>query len=233
MDSGIDLEKYSRHFMIRDFGADEQEKLSNGKVLVVGSGGLGSPVLMYLSGAGVGQVGIVENDKISLSNLHRQILYDRADVGERKAQKAGNRLRSINNECEISIYEDWWSEQNALRLAQKFDLIIDCTDNHASRYLTDEVSKTLNIPFVYGAVHELEGQVAVFNYKNGKGYSDVFPKKDQSKDKSVGVIGPLAGVVGSLQAAEAMKILTGIGKVLSEKMLFISLKHNRYQVLDL
>jgi molybdopterin/thiamine biosynthesis adenylyltransferase len=233
MDPGIDFGKYTRHLMINGFHAEEQEKLRNGKVLVVGAGGLGSPVLMYLTGAGVGQVGIVENDSISVSNLPRQIIYNIADIGKKKAQKAFDKMKSMNNDCEIFIYEEWWTEKNAFLLAKKYDIIIDCTDNHVSRYLTDEVSRAFNIPFVYGAIHDFEGQVAVFNYRKSKSYADVFPKKDQPKSKPVGVIGPLAGVIGSLQAAEAMKILTGFGAVLSDKMLFISLKHNRYQIMDL
>ncbi len=233
MDFGVDFGKYSRHFMISGFRDEEQEKLRKGKVLVVGAGGLGSPVLMYLSGAGVGQIGIVENDSISLSNLPRQILYNSADIGKKKAQKASDKMKSMNNDCEILIYEEWWTVKNAFILAEKFDLIIDCTDNQVSRYLTDEVCKTVNIPFVYGAIHDFEGQLAVFNYKKSKTYADVFPKKDKTQDKPFGVIGPLAGVIGSLQAAEAMKILTGFGEVLCDKMLFISLKHNRYQLIEL
>jgi len=233
MDPGFDFGKYARHFLIHGFRAEEQEKLRNGKVLVVGAGGLGSPALMYLTGAGVGQVGIVENDSISVTNLPRQILYNSADIGKKKAQKASDKMKSMNSDCKISIYEEWWTEKNAFLLAGQYDVIIDCTDNYVSRYLTDEVSRAVNIPFVYGAIHDFEGQVAVFNYRKSKSYADVFPKKDRSKSKPVGVIGPLAGVIGSLQAAEALKILTGFGEVLSDKMLFISLKHNRYQIMDL
>ena len=233
MASEIDFEKYKRHFLIDDFSAEEQRSLKNGKVLVIGAGGLGSPVLLYLSGAGVGQVGIVENDSITLSNLHRQILYTREDIGKRKIMRAADRMKSLNDDCRIIVFEEWWSETNAFNIAENFDLIIDCSDNHSSRYLTDKVSRTKNIPFVYGAIHDLEGQLAVFNYKKGKSYKDVFPKKDQAANKPVGVIGPLAGVIGSLQAAEAIKILTGVGEVLSDKMLFISLKHNRYQIMDI
>jgi adenylyltransferase/sulfurtransferase len=226
-------EKYSRHFLISGFDPDAQERLLRGRVLVIGAGGLGSPVLMYLSGAGVGHLGIIENDSVAVSNIHRQILYETADVGKRKAQKAYDRIRSVNEECDVSVHDDLWTKKNAFHLSEGYDVLIDCTDNHASRYLTDEVSRTLDIPFVYGAIHGFEGQLSVFNYKGGKSYTEVFPKKRMPDERPVGVIGPLAGVIGSLQAAEAMKILTGIGDVLSNKILFISLKYNRFHMADL
>ncbi len=233
MGSEADYEKYSRHFLIHGFGIEEQEKLRKGKALVIGAGGLGSPVLMYLAGAGVGHLGMVENDSVSLSNLHRQILYETDDVGKRKAQKASEKIKSLNDDGDIIVHEEWWNEGNAYELSEGYDVLIDCTDNHASRYVTDAVSRDRNIPFVYGAIHDFEGQLSVFNYRGGKGYKDLFSKRDQLIDKPVGVIGPIAGVIGSLQAAEAIKILTGVGEVLNNKMLFISLKHNRFQLLDL
>jgi molybdopterin/thiamine biosynthesis adenylyltransferase len=224
-------EKYQRHFLIEGFSEDHQLKLKNAKVLVIGAGGLGSPVLLYLTAAGIGTIGIVEYDSVVLSNLPRQVLYTQQDIGEQKATKAREKMLAMNPHCQILLYQHKWQGENAEQIAGNFDLLIDCTDNHASRYLSDAVSKKLNIPFIYGAVHQLEGQVAVFNFKGSKGYIEFFTDEKIPDTRSpLGVLGPAAGTVGNIMAAETIKIIVGVGEVLLNQMLFISLRYNRYQI---
>lgn len=226
-------ERYERHFLIDGFTQEQQDKLNAARILVIGAGGLGSPVLQYLCGAGIGHIGIVEFDTLSFSNLHRQVLYSAEAIGEKKAVLAKKRLGEINSECEIQLYEEKWEEQNAIIIAAGYDVIIDCSDNLPSRRLSDKISKELAIPFVFGAVHQLEGQVAVFNYKGSKSYADLFPENAPPPPrKPIGVLGPVPGVIGSYQAAEALKIISGIGEVLVNRILYISLRTNRNQVME-
>lgn len=226
-------ELYSRHLLMEGFTERHQEKLSGAKVLVIGAGGLGTPVLMYLAGAGVGKLGLLEFDTIALSNLPRQIAYTKKETGQQKTQVICKKLRLLNPSCHTSVYNERWTTENAGRIVSEFDILIDCSDNLETRYLSDLISRKYDIPMIYGAVHEFEGQVAVFNYNGSKGYSDLFQKKvDQSTDQPVGIIGPIAGIIGSLQAAEAIKIITGLGDVLINKLFIISLKHNRTQYLS-
>jgi adenylyltransferase/sulfurtransferase len=231
--SNYELEKYSRHFLIEGFSEDHQIKLKEARSLVIGAGGLGSPVLLYLAGAGLGTIGIVDNDIVTISNLPRQVLYSQEDVGKPKALLAKLKIHQYNPECKVTLYQQRWNEENAEQIASEYDLIIDCTDNIQSRYVTDSVSKKYNLPFVFGAVHQMEGQVAVFNYKGSKSYSDFFSEKNLPEtDYPQGVLGPAAGIIGNLQASEAIKIITGIGEVLANKMLFISLRFNRYKIFN-
>lgn len=232
--SNSELEKYSRHFLIENFSEDHQEKLKNAKVLVIGAGGLGSAVLLYLAGAGIGTIGIVENDVVTNSNLPRQTLYRQKDIGKHKTALARERILEINPDCQVKLFQQRWEEKDAEQIASGYELIIDCTDNFQSRFLTDKISNKLKIPFVYGAVHQMEGQVAVFNYKKSKSYADFFSnEKSLQNDSPQGVLGPAAGMIGNLQAAETIKIITGIGEVLANKMLFISLRFNRYKIFNI
>jgi molybdopterin/thiamine biosynthesis adenylyltransferase len=232
----IQKNRYQRHLIIPGFSEEEQLKLSKSSVLVIGAGGLGSPVLQYLCAAGVGTLGIVDNDKVSLSNLQRQVLYTEGDIGKAKAELAAQRLKANNSACKVLVYNIKWIDENAEEIARNFDLIIDCTDNFQSRISSDEVSKKLIIPFVYGAINEWEGQVAVFNYAGCKSYCEAF---NFSKDKlpkiksPIGVLGVTSAVIGSLQATEAIKIITGQGEVLAGKMLHMNLKTNRSKLLEL
>jgi adenylyltransferase/sulfurtransferase len=226
-------ERYERHFLIDGFTQEHQAKISSARVLVIGAGGLGSPVLQYLCGAGTGTLGLVEFDSLALSNLHRQILYASSDVGLPKARLAADRLSAINPVCNILLFEEQWKTENAERIAADFDILIDCSDNLLSRRVSDQASKKIGIPFVYGAVHQMEGQVAVFNYNGSKSYADLFPEKSVPPvRKPIGVLGPAPGVIGSYQAAEALKIITGIGEVLADKIMYISLRTNRNQIMN-
>ncbi|MBN1599017.1 MAG: HesA/MoeB/ThiF family protein [Bacteroidales bacterium] len=216
------------------FTEEHQSKLKEAKVLVIGAGGLGSPVLLYLAAAGIGSIGIVEFDTVSLSNLNRQVLYTHSDVGKSKAKLAGKIVRNVNPYCEINVLEEKWEDkERALNIAKNYEIIVDCTDNYSSRLLTDLISRELCIPFVYGAIYNYEGQVSVFNYKGCRGYRDFIKEEPEKRQKQVGVLGPLPGIIGSIQAVEVIKIVSGTGEVLADKMLICSVKYNRYQVLEL
>jgi len=231
--SSEEKELYSRHFLIEGYTEEHQKKLSEAKVLVIGAGGLGTPVLLYLAGAGIGKLGIVEYDTIELSNLPRQVAYSKKDLGQLKTEIIREKLNFLNPLCELDVYNDTWTSKNASQIVGRYDILIDCSDNFETRYLSNSISKKFNIPMVYGAIHEFEGQMTVFNYKGSKDYTDLFPEKeDQSSEKSIGVLGPLAGIIGSMQAAEAIKIITGLGNILTNRLFIISLKHNRIQYMN-
>jgi adenylyltransferase/sulfurtransferase len=228
-----DLKRYSRHLALPDFTEESQDKLKNSKVIVVGAGGLGSPVLHYLTAAGVGTIGIIDYDVVEISNLQRQVIFTEADLGKPKAQVAAERLKLLNSKVKFNIYLEKLTSDNALELLKPYDLIIDGTDNFPSRYLINDSSVILNKPFIYGSVYRFEGQVAVFNYayndgKRGSNYRDLFPEPPPPdlvpNCEEGGVIGVMPGIIGTMQAAEAIKIITGIGEVLSDKLLIIDIQ---------
>jgi len=220
-----ELKRYQRHFALPGFGQEAQEKLKNSKVLVVGAGGLGSPVLLYLAAAGVGTLGIIDHDVVSLSNLQRQVIFTENDLGLSKAKQAADRAKQLNHHIETSVYETQLTNHNALSLVEQYDLIIDATDNFPTRYLINDACVICHKPFVYGSIFRFEGQMAVFNYKGSGNYRDLYPKPP--KPESVpncaegGVLGVLPGIIGSLQANEAIKILTEIGEPLAGSLLVI------------
>lgn len=174
----MDLERYNRHIILPEIGIIGQTKLNNAKVLVIGAGGLGSPVLIYLAAAGIGTIGIVDDDIVSLSNLQRQILYKSSEIGKIKAEIAKQRLLENNPDNIIETYITRINSANASDLARNYDIIVDCTDNYDSRYVIDTVSKQLNIPMVYGAISKYSGQVSVFNYK-GVNRTRIYLMKNQ------------------------------------------------------
>jgi molybdopterin/thiamine biosynthesis adenylyltransferase len=228
-----ETERYSRQLLVDGLTAEHQEKLRQAKVLVIGAGGLGSPVLLYLAGAGVGTLGIVEYDRVERSNLNRQILYTNNDTGSSKAALLKQKLTGLNPECRIESYNERWSAKNAEKIASGYHILVDCTDFHENRYLTDRISRMLNIPMVYGAVFEMEGQVAVFNFNGSRSYRDLFPEKlVQHERRPLGILGPVAGVTGSLQAAEVIKIVTGLGEVMVNRLMSFSVKYNQYRVME-
>lgn len=232
--SDNEIEKYQRHFLIDNFTVEHQEKLKNAKVLVIGAGGLGSPLLMYLTAAGVGNIGIVEKDSVALVNLQRQILYSNNEIGQSKAVLSARKLRALNPDCQISVFKDWWTDELGFIIGGNYDMIVDCSDNFESRYTSDEISRHFGIPFVYGAIFQMEGQMSVFNYKGGKSYKEVFPDHKNKANKTViGVLGPVPGIIGSLQASETIKIITGIGEVMTGKLFVMSLLNNSFQVINL
>lgn len=217
-----EMRRYNRQILLPEFGEEGQEKLKKARILVIGSGGLGSPVLLYLAAAGVGTLGIVEDDNIALSNLQRQILYSSDKVGRSKIQEAGRRLKALNPLVTIITHEVRLSARNAIALLKQYDLIVDGTDNFPTRYLVNDACVILGKPFVYGAIHRFEGQVALFNYKGSATYRDLFPTPpppEQAPNCSeAGVLGVLPGIIGSMQALETIKAITGIGEPLAGKL---------------
>jgi sulfur-carrier protein adenylyltransferase/sulfurtransferase len=227
--------RYQKHLFLPEIGMEGQLKLKAAKVLVVGAGGLGCPVLQYLSAAGIGTIGIVDGDKVELSNLQRQVLYNNNDIGFLKAEKAAENLDKTNENIDYQVFTDYLKAENADQIIENFDIIVDCTDNFTVRYLINDLSVAQNKPFVYGAIHKFEGQVAVFNYKNKEGvlgptYRCVFPNQPSESEipncAMVGVLGILPGTIGLYQANEVIKMILGIGKVLSGEMLLVDLLEN-------
>jgi len=231
--------RYARHYSLKDFGYEAQQKLANAKVLVIGAGGLGCPVLQYLVAAGVGTIGLVDDDVVSLSNLQRQVLYSTQDVGRAKATIAAAKLQQLNPEITVNSYKMMLVTNNALELIEDYDLVVDCTDNFAARYLINDASVLLNKPLIFGAVYQYEGQVAVFNVADNYGakanYRNLFatpPDPLEIADcNEAGVLGILPGIIGMMQAAEVVKLITGIGEVLINKLLtFNILNYNSFVI---
>ena len=215
-------DRYSRQTILKGFGEQGQQKLGNAKVLVVGAGGLGVPVLMYLNAMGVGTIGIVDNDVVSLSNLHRQLLYDTSDIGKPKVEVSLRKLKAQNPETELIGHNSFLTLENALKIIVDYDIIVDATDNFPSRYLINDACVILKKPFVYGALHGFEGQLSVFNHLGGPTYRCLFPNMPKADEvpncNEHGVLGIVPGIVGNLQALETVKVITGIGEVLSGKL---------------
>lgn len=223
----MDKERYSRHIILPEIGIEGQEKLNNAKVLVVGAGGLGSPLLLYLAAAGVGNIGIIDDDIVSLSNLQRQVLYKESDLGKPKVEKAKERLLENNKELKIQTYKTRFTSENANEIAKDYDIIADCTDNYDSRYIIDKVSRELKIPMVYASISKFTGQVSVFNYRGGKSYKDLFSEKpeiDENDTSRLGVLGVLPGIIGSIQANEVIKIILSTNGILNGKLFLFDSK---------
>ena len=221
-------ERYQRQLLLNEFGIEAQEKLSNAKVLVIGAGGLGCPILQYLAAAGVGQIGIADDDIVSYSNLNRQILFGQQDVGRFKVDIAREKLLLINDTIAIKTWKLRWSQKDCINHFKDYDIIVDATDNFASRYLINDACVLFGKPLVFGAVSKFEGQVAVFNVPiNEKektvNYRDLFPEPPNNNEvlncSEAGVLGVLPGMIGVLQATEVIKLLTGIGKPLTNRIL--------------
>lgn len=220
-------ELYDRHFLLPGFGVKAQQQLKSGKVLVVGAGGLGSPLLLYLAAAGVGKIGIVDFDRVDASNLHRQVIFDGNQIGTPKVQAAKQRLQGINPHIQLVTYDQRLTAENTMDIIAQYDVVADGSDNFPTRYLVNDSCVLADKPNVYGSVFQFEGQVAVFNYRDkngvlGPNYRDVYPSPPPAglvpNCAETGVLGVLPGIVGSMQALEVIKILTGIGEVLAGKM---------------
>jgi adenylyltransferase/sulfurtransferase len=219
-----ELARYDRHIIIPDFGLEAQKKLKAAKVLVIGSGGLGSPVLLYLAAAGVGTIGIVDFDVVDDSNLQRQVLFGVDEVGKLKAEAARDRLEALNPYIDIVVHNTRLTSENALSLIRQYDVVADGTDNFPTRYLVNDACVLLDKPNVYASIFQFEGQVSVFNYVNEKGergpnYRDLYPTPPPPglvpSCAEGGVLGVLPGIIGSLQALEVIKVITGVGELLN------------------
>ncbi|NER18749.1 HesA/MoeB/ThiF family protein [Spongiivirga citrea] len=228
----MEKDRYIRQTTLVNFGQEGQDKLQFSKILIVGAGGLGVPVLQYLNAMGVGTIGLIDNDVVSLSNLHRQVLYTEADIGKSKVQVAIEKLKAQNSNTNFEGYEAFLDATNAFEIIKKYDLIVDASDNFPTRYLVNDACVMLKKPFVYGALHSFEGHVSVFNYNSGPTYRCLFPnipKADEIPNcNEQGVLGILPGIIGNLQALEAAKILAEIGNVLSGKLLVFNALDQQY-----
>lgn len=225
-----ELERYSRHLIIPEFNIEGQRKLKKAKVLIIGTGGLGSPLLLYLTAAGVGTIGIVDFDVVDETNLQRQVLFSVDDVGKPKVEAAFARLKGLNPHVNFKTFNTRLTSENALDIIRDFDLVADGTDNFPTRYLVNDASVILDKPNVYASIFRFEGQVSVFNYKDKEGnrgpnYRDLFPSPPPPglvpSCAEGGVLGVLPGIMGSLQANEVIKIITGTGAPLSGKLFLL------------
>ena len=215
--------RYARHLILPEIGESGQEKLKQAKVLVVGAGGLGCPVLQYLVAAGVGKIGIIDFDKVEISNLQRQILFSTEDIGKYKAEVAREKLAKQNPHINLISHILYLTPQNAIEIISDYDIVVDGSDNFATRYLVNDVCVILNKPLVFGSVFKFEGQFSVFNYREGPTYRCLYPEPPNEGEvpncAEIGVMGVLPGIIGLMQANEVIKIIVGIGEVLSGKLL--------------
>lgn len=227
--------RYNRQIILPEIGEAGQQKLRNASVIVIGAGGLGCPVLQNLAAAGVGKIGIVDGDIIEETNLHRQLLYNLLDCGKSKAKTAAEKIKLLNPDVEVEVFNTFFSKNNALKIVANYQIIVDCTDTIAVRYLINDVSVHQKIPVVYASIYKFEGQVSVFNYKNGPSYRCLFPQKDNldtvANCEVAGVLGVLPNTIGALQATEVFKIILGIGEILTGKLLIYDALHFQTQVI--
>lgn len=216
--------RYNRQMMLPEIGEEGQGKILNSKVLVIGAGGLGCPVLQYLSAAGVGTIGIIDFDIVELHNLHRQILYNEEQIGLSKAMSAKTVLEQLNPSVEYIVFDEKLTVQNCNSILGDFDIIIDGSDNFSTRYLVNDECVNIDKPLVYGSILKFEGQIAVFNHKGGKNLRDLFPEPPNPEDvpncSLNGVLGTLPGIIGTMMAHEALKLIIGL-KVLHNEILLL------------
>ena len=221
------VERYNRQIILPELGEKGQQRLKQAKVLIVGVGGLGSPAALYLAGAGIGTIGLIDDDVVSISNLQRQVLYSEAEVGMSKAIQAQKRLEALNRDVQINAYPTRLTKENADEIIRAYDIVIDGCDNFTTRYLINDTCVKWGKVYVYGAIRAFDGQVSVFNYQGGPDYRHFFP--DEAEMLSMphlpkGVLGVTPGMVGCAEAAEVLKIIGGYGEVLSGKLWIIDLK---------
>ncbi|NDJ15964.1 molybdopterin-synthase adenylyltransferase MoeB [Myxacorys almedinensis] len=232
-----DVSRYSRHLILPEVGVEGQKRLKAASILCVGTGGLGSPLLVYLAAAGVGRLGIVDFDIVDSSNLQRQIIHGTSWVGKPKIESAKNRILEINPHCQVDLYETSFRSDNALDIAQPYDIVIDGTDNFPTRYLVNDACVMLGKPNVYGSIFRFEGQATVFNYEGGPNYRDLYPEPPPPglvpSCAEGGVLGVLCGIIGTIQATEAIKIILGTGTTLSGRLLLYNALEMKFRELKL
>lgn len=236
MKNNISYERYQRQIILPGFGEKAQQLLAAARVLVIGAGGLGCPALQYLAAAGVGKIGIADGDEVDISNLHRQVLYTTRDIGYNKAVKAAQLLQALNTDIEIITYPENITTESLPGILAGFDIVVDGTDNFATRYMVNDACVLMGKTLVYGAVTQFEGQVAVFNQVLGDGsrsanYRDLFPQPPKDGEilncAEAGVIGVLPGIIGTMQASEVIKLITGIGETLANQLLSFNIVTNQ------
>ncbi len=232
-----DLRRYSRHLLLPEVGPEGQRRLLEGRVAVVGAGGLGAPAALYLAAAGVGHIGLVDFDRIDLSNLQRQVIYETADVGRPKGATAAARLRALNPEIDVVAHEEPLTRENARAILGAYDIVLDGTDNFATRYLINDACVLLGKPDVYASVYRFEGQATVFDGRNGPCYRCLFPEPPPPGSvpscAEAGVLGVVPGLLGLIQATEAIKLLLGLGESLVGRLMLVDLMSMRTRELAL
>ncbi|MBN3873616.1 MULTISPECIES: molybdopterin-synthase adenylyltransferase MoeB [unclassified Nostoc] len=232
-----DYERYSRHLILPEVGLEGQKRLKAASVQCIGTGGLGSPLLLYLAAAGIGRIGIVDFDVVDTSNLQRQVIHGTSWVGKPKIESAKNRIHEINPYCQVDLYETRLSSENALEILQPYDIVVDGTDNFPTRYLVNDACVLLNKPNVYGSILRFEGQATVFNYEGGPNYRDLFPEPPPPgmvpSCAEGGVLGILPGIIGLIQATETVKIILGQGNTLSGRLLLYNALDMKFRELKL
>jgi adenylyltransferase/sulfurtransferase len=237
----VDMERHARHLVLPNVGHEGQEKLASARVLVIGAGGLGSPVLLYLAAAGIGTIGIVDDDVVDISNLQRQIIHRTEDVGSKKVDSARARLLALDPNIKVEVYPNRLNPENAISVLKGWDVVVDGTDNIPTRYLIDDACHLLSIPWVYGSIHRFEGQVSVFSTEQSRCYRDLFPEAPPAgalqNCADAGVFGVLPGVVGSIQATEVIKQILGletnlVGSLLLYDALEMSTRMLRFEALE-
>lgn len=232
-----DYERYSRHLILPEVGLEGQKRLKAASVLCIGTGGLGSPLLLYLAAAGIGRIGIVDFDVVDFSNLQRQVIHGTSWVGKPKIESAKNRILEINPFCQVDLYETRISSENALDIMKPYDVIVDGTDNFPTRYLTNDACVLLGKPNVYGSIFRFEGQATVFNYEGGPNYRDLYPEPPPPgmvpSCAEGGVLGVLCGIIGGIQATETIKIILGKGETLSGRLLLYNALDMKFRELKL
>lgn len=232
-----EYERYSRHLILPEVGLDGQKRLKAASVLCIGTGGLGSPLLLYLAAAGIGRLGIVDFDVVDRSNLQRQVIHGTSWVGKPKIESAKHRILEINPACQVDLYETRLSSENALDLVKDYDLVVDGTDNFPTRYLVNDACVLLNKPNVYGSIFRFEGQATVFNYEDGPNYRDLYPEPPPPglvpSCAEGGVLGVLPGIIGTIQATETIKIILGKGTTLNGRLLLFDALNMSFRELKL
>lgn len=227
--------RFSRQTMLSEFGTEGQQRLCKASALIVGLGGLGSPVATYLACTGVGHLGLADPDTVSLSNLQRQVLYTEAQIGEPKTLAAAMRLSALRGDLRLTLHPEGLTVENARDIIPAYDLVVDCTDNFATRYLIDDVCAHSGVPWVHGAIGEFGGQLSIFNHRDGRRYADLHPDREALcaiPRRTSGVLGPVPGVLGALQASEAIKILSGMDSGLEGKLFTIDLLTLHTQLIE-
>jgi sulfur-carrier protein adenylyltransferase/sulfurtransferase len=232
-----DYERYSRHLILPEVGVEGQKRLKAASVLCIGTGGLGSPLLLYLAAAGIGRIGIVDFDIVDTSNLQRQVIHSTSWVGKPKIESAKHRILEINPYCQVDLYETRLSSENALDIIKPYDVVVDGTDNFPTRYLVNDACVLLGKPNVYGSIFRFEGQATVFNYEGGPNYRDLYPEPPPPgmvpSCAEGGVLGILPGIIGVIQATETVKIILGKGTTLNGRLMLYDALNMKFRELKL
>ena len=231
----MDAERYARQTMLPQIGAEGQRRLLDSSALVVGVGGLGSAAALYLAGAGVGRIGLADPDTVSLSNLQRQVLYDEQQIGVPKTEAARRKLAAFSSQVRFECHPEGITPQNARPLFERYDLIVDCCDNFPTRYLIDDACAAAGRPWVHGAIGAFTGQVCLFNHLRKRRYADLYPDRESLCSRprtTAGVLGTVPGVIGVLEASEAIKLLAGFGELLDGRLFTIDLLTMRSDIVE-